>query len=110
MHIQDERYGTPTVIQALRGAIERSELTRQEIAARAGISRRALYGMLEAGADPRQSTVEAIAHVLGLSLIAIPKIAIRMQLDQPTSSGLSKHSRVRRMLAEAAEPRDKNAK
>ena len=91
--------------EALRSAVESSKLSKQEIAERAGISRRALYSLLEGEADPRLSTVESLAHVLGMDLFAAPKAAQVMKLSSPTEGTLSQHSRVRRLLEEL-KPRD----
>lgn len=90
------------VRQALRTAVEQSTLPRQEIAARAGISRRALYDVLEGKADPRLSTLEALAHVLGMDLFAAPKAATALRLSTPASDKLSQYSRVRRLLEDSA--------
>lgn len=82
----------------LRDAVERSSLPRQTIAERAGISRRALYSMLEGQADPRLSTIESLSHVLGLDLLIAPKAVGQLRLSMPSTGRLSEHSRVRRLL------------
>lgn len=87
-----------SIRNTLRDAVERSSLPKQVIAERAGISRRALYSMLEGQADPRLSTLEALTHVLGLDLFAAPKSAGQMRLSSPSTGRLSEHSRVRRLL------------
>ncbi|MEZ5647224.1 MAG: helix-turn-helix transcriptional regulator [Burkholderiaceae bacterium] len=91
--------------EALRSGVESSKLSKQEIAERAGISRRALYSLLEGEVDPRLSTLESLAHVLGMDLFAAPKAAQAMKLSSPTEGALSQHSRVRRLLEEL-KPRD----
>lgn len=90
--------GANALRQALRSAVESSNLSKQDIASRAGISRRALYSLLEGEADPRLSTVEALAHVLGLDLLAAPKAVNAMRLSDAANDKLSEHSRVRRLL------------
>lgn len=91
--------------ETLRSGVESSALSRQEIAKRAGVSRRALYSLLEGKTDPRLSTLEALAHVLGMALFAAPKAAHVMKLSSQTEGTLSQHSRVRRLLEEI-EPKD----
>jgi DNA-binding phage protein len=90
--------GAHVLREALRSAVASSKLSKQEIAQRAGISRRALYSLLEGEADPRLSTIESLAHVLGLDLFAAPKAVHSMRLSSPSESQLSRHSRVRRLL------------
>lgn len=91
--------------EALRSGVERSNLTKQEIAKRAGISRRALYSLLEGEVDPRLSTLESLAHVLGMDLYAAPKAGHVMKLSRAAEGTLSQHSRVRRLL-EGLKPKD----
>lgn len=98
MLMQGSLSGAPALRQALRSAVERSALPKQEIAARAGISRRALYSLLEGQADPRLSTLESLAHVVGLDLFAAPKAVNALRLSTPANEQLSQHSRVRRLL------------
>jgi DNA-binding phage protein len=90
--------GAAALRQSLRSAVEGSSLPKQIIAERAGISRRALYSLLEGQADPRLSTVEALAHVLGMDLFAAPKAVHALRLSSPSKDHLSRHSRVRRLL------------
>lgn len=90
--------GAPALRQALRSAVERSPLSRQDIAARAGVSRRTLYEVLEGTGDPRLSTLESVAHVLGMDLFAAPKAVNSLRLSSPANDQLSRHSRVRRLL------------
>lgn len=90
--------GAAALRETLRSAVARSRLSRQDIAEQAGISRRALYSLLEGTADPRLSTLESLAHVLGLDLLAAPKATQSMQLASPAEEQLSRHSRVRRLL------------
>lgn len=83
---------------ALRIAIEQSPLPKQVIAERSGISRRALYSILNANADPRLSTLEAVAHALRLSLVMVPQAANALQPFAPSTGKRSEHSMVRRLL------------
>lgn len=52
----------------LKAAIRQSSMTQKEIAAQSGISPQALNGIIEKGVDPRVSTLEAIAGVLGVKM------------------------------------------
>jgi len=78
--------------------VDDSPLSKQDIAARAGISRRALYSLLEGKADPRLSTLESLAHTVGLDLFAAPKSVNALRMSSPSNDQLSQHSRVRRLL------------
>lgn len=93
---------TATLRNTLRSAVESAPLSKQDIAQRAGISRRALYSLLEGAADPRLSTLEALSHVLGLDLFVAPKAVNQIQLGSPSTGKRSEHSRVRRLLEEGA--------
>lgn len=98
MLMRGASHGAPAVRQAIRSAVESSSLSKQDIAARAGVSRRTLYEVLEGTADPRLSTLESLAHVVGLDLFVAPKAVNAMQLPSQASDQLSQHSRVRRLL------------
>lgn len=52
----------------LKRAVELSPLAKKEIASRSGISPQALNSILEKVADPRVSTLEAIASTLGIKM------------------------------------------
>ena len=101
MHTLSSFSKSPALLDTLRSAVERSKLSKQDIAAKAGISRRALYALLGGEADPRLSTLEALAHVLGLDLLAAPKAANAVRFAEPSSAQRSAHSRVRRLLEQA---------
>ncbi|WP_087864759.1 helix-turn-helix domain-containing protein [Comamonas thiooxydans] len=83
----------PLLMQQLREAIAASKLQKSEIAERAGLSRRALYSLLEGSADPRIGTVEAVARVLGLELQLVPRLVVRTAINRPTTTGPSPFSR-----------------
>jgi DNA-binding phage protein len=104
MPIQSSGSSALALRDALRSAVESSRLSKQDIAERAGISRRALYSLLEGEADPRLSTLESLAHVVGLDLFAAPKAAHSMRLTSPSEDHLSRHSRVRRLLEQHRAP------
>lgn len=98
MLIQESVSRAPELRQALRSAVETSPLSKQDIAARAGISRRALYSVLKGQDDPRLSTIESLVHVLGMELVAAPKAVQALRISSPASTERSRHSRVRRLL------------
>ncbi|MDO9438868.1 helix-turn-helix domain-containing protein [Hydrogenophaga sp.] len=93
---------TASLRNTLRSAVDNAPLSKQDIAQRAGISRRALYSLLEGAADPRLSTLEALSHVLGLDLFIAPKAVHQIQLGSASTGKRSEHSRVRRLLEEGA--------
>lgn len=86
------------LLDTLRKAVEGSTMSKRDIAARAGISRKALYCLLAGTGDPRLSTLDALSHVLGLDVFVAPKALHAVRLSSPTSDQLSVHSRVRRLL------------
>lgn len=99
MHTVAAPFSVTALRDVIRDAVDRSGRSKQEIAHRAGISRRALYSLLEGEADPRLSTLEALAHVLELVLTATPRVAGAAPLAALPSAQMSGHSRVRRLLA-----------
>lgn len=109
MLMQGSSFGTPALRQALRSAVESSPLSKQDIAARAGVSRRTLYEVLEGTGDPRLSTLESVAHVLGMNLFAAPKAVNSLRLSSPANDQLSQHSRVRRLLESNVRSRSTNS-
>lgn len=52
----------------LSEAIRLSPLTQKEIASQSGITPQALNGILEKDVDPKVSTIEAIANVVGVKM------------------------------------------
>ena len=79
-------------------------MSREELATKAGLSRKGLYNLLNGDGDPQLSSVEALAHALDLELILTPKAASQMQLDKPPSLRRSDHSRINRLMADADHP------
>ncbi|CAN5406235.1 hypothetical protein BH11PSE7_BH11PSE7_23880 [soil metagenome] len=98
MLILESLASAPALRQVLRTAVETSSLSKQDIAARAGISRRALYSVLKGQDDPRLSTIESLIHVLGMELVVAPKAVQALRISSPASTERSRHSRVRRLL------------
>lgn len=60
------------IIDALEAAREAQGVTQAELASRAGTSR-VTVGRIEAGFDPKLSTVYELARALGLELTLVPK-------------------------------------
>lgn len=81
-------------------AVEASPLSKEELAEKAGLSRKSLYNLLEGRADPRLSSVEALAHALGLDLFVAPKALAQMGLQEAAKPGRSSHSSISRLLAD----------
>lgn len=55
-------------IAKLSTAIKQSPMTQKEIAIKSGITPQALNGIMEKGVDPKVSTLEAIANVVGIKM------------------------------------------
>ena len=93
-------YGAaPTVRQALLEAVAASPLSREALAEKAGLSRKSLYNLLEGKADPRLSSVEALAHALGLDLFVAPKALAQLRIGETAPPGRSPHSAISPLLA-----------
>jgi DNA-binding phage protein len=93
-------HGAAAVREALRQAVETSSLSKEQLADRAGLSRKSLYNLLEGRADPRLSSVEALAHALGLDLFVAPRAVAQMRLQETARPGRSAHSTISRLLAD----------
>lgn len=85
---------------ALLKAVEASPLSKEELAEKAGLSRKSLYNLLVGRADPRLSSVEALAHALGLDLFVAPRAIAEMRLHENPKPGRSSHSTISRLLAD----------
>lgn len=55
-------------VAKLSSAVKQSPMTQKDIALKSGISPQALNGILEKGVDPKVSTLEAIANVVGIKM------------------------------------------
>lgn len=86
--------------EGLLKAVETSPLSKEELAEKAGLSRKSLYNLLEGRADPRLSSVEALAHALGLDLFVAPKALGQMGLQKAAKPGRSSYSSISRLLAD----------
>ena len=58
-------------VSILKLAIDSSPLSKKQIAAESGISPQALHGILEQNVDPKVSTLEAIANVVGIKMSSL---------------------------------------
>ena len=55
-------------VAKLSSVIKQSSMTQKDIALKSGISPQALNGILEKGVDPKVSTLESIANVVGVKM------------------------------------------
>ena len=94
------RGSSPTLREALANAARASPLSKEELAEKAGLSRKSLYNLLEGRADPRLSSLEALAHALGLDLFVAPSALADMRLHETARPGRSSHSSISRLLAD----------
>ncbi|RCW69490.1 DNA-binding protein [Pseudorhodoferax soli] len=97
----ERRTGTLPLRTILQQSAASSGLSRDQLAAKAGLSRKGLYNLLNGDGDPQLSSIDALAHALDLELVLAPKAASQMQLDQPPSPRRSDHSRIHRLMADA---------
>ncbi len=63
----------PAVAQALREALQRSNLRQQDLREAAGVSRQTLANALSGREDFKLSTLMSLADKLGLELVLLPK-------------------------------------
>lgn len=74
-----------SVLNDLEAARKAAGFTQAALAERSGVNRMTV-GRLEAGLDPRLSTLQALARCLGLELMLVPK-ALRPALEDFVSAG-----------------------
>lgn len=86
--------------EALHKAVEASPLSKEDLAEKAGLSRKSLYNLLGGRADPRLSSVEALAHALELDLFVAPVALAEMRLHETAKPGRSSQSSISRLLAD----------
>lgn len=77
---------TSDLIQTLALARKAAQITQAELAQRAGLSRMAVQRTETGDVDPRFSTLQEMARVLDMDLIAVPA-ALRAQLQAFIQSG-----------------------
>lgn len=73
-------------LQALEAARKLSGLTQEDLAARAGLSRMTVQRLESGKLDPRFSTLQEVARVLGLDIMLVPS-ALRKELEGFVRSG-----------------------
>ncbi|AEG94030.1 helix-turn-helix transcriptional regulator [Ramlibacter tataouinensis] len=74
-----------SIVQQLESTRKAAQLTQAELAERSGVNRMTV-GRVEAGLDPRLSTVEELARALGMEIILVPK-ALRPEVENFVRSG-----------------------
>lgn len=74
-----------SILNDLEAARKASGLTQAELAERAGVNRMTV-GRLEAGLDPRLSTLQELARTLGLELMLVPR-ELRPAIDDFVRAG-----------------------
>ena len=82
------------VLLTLRQAVEASTMDRTEIAQKAGVSRKTLYDLLEGNKDPRWTTLEAVAQVVGLRFWLAPAVVGDMAPQERTRAPSSMITRL----------------
>lgn len=80
---------TSSLIATLAQARKTAHITQADLAARAGLSRMAVQRTETGDVDPRFSTLQEMARVLGMELIAVPSaLSAELQtLIQSRSAG-----------------------
>ncbi|WP_354001624.1 helix-turn-helix transcriptional regulator [Caenimonas aquaedulcis] len=69
----------------LEGARKSSHLTQAELAQRSGVNRMTV-GRIEAGFDPRLSTVQELARAMGMEIMLVPR-DLRAEVEGFVRSG-----------------------
>ena len=77
---------TSTLITTLAHARKEAHITQAQLAERAGLSRMAVQRTETGDVDPRFSTLQEMARVLEMDLIAVPS-ALRAELQTFIQSG-----------------------
>jgi transcriptional regulator with XRE-family HTH domain len=73
------------IIEEFEAARKALHLTQAELAARSGVNRMTV-GRIEAGYDPRLSTLQELARAMGMDLMLVPK-ALRPEIEGFVRSG-----------------------
>lgn len=74
------------MLRELEMARKHAALTQEELAARAGLSRMTIQRLESGKLDPRFSTLQEIARVLGLEIMLVPA-SLRKELEGFVRSG-----------------------
>lgn len=74
-----------SIVQDVENARKAASLTQDELAQRAGVSRMTV-SRIEAGMDPRLSTLQELARAMGMELMLVPR-ALRAEVEGFLRSG-----------------------
>ncbi len=74
-----------SIVQDVENARKTASLTQEELAQRAGVSRMTV-SRIEAGMDPRLSTLQELARAMGMELMLVPR-ALRAEVESFLRSG-----------------------
>lgn len=74
-----------SIVQDIENARKAASLTQEELAQRAGVSRMTV-SRIEAGMDPRLSTLQELARAMGMELMLVPR-ALRAEVEGFLRSG-----------------------
>jgi predicted transcriptional regulator len=74
-----------SIIQDLENTRKAASLTQDELAQRAGVSRMTV-SRIEAGMDPRLSTLQELARAMGMELMLVPR-ALQSEVADFVRSG-----------------------
>jgi transcriptional regulator with XRE-family HTH domain len=74
-----------SIVQDVENARKAASLTQEELAQRAGVSRMTV-SRIEAGMDPRLSTLQELARAMGMELMLVPR-ALRAEVEGFLRSG-----------------------
>ncbi|MDO9434847.1 helix-turn-helix domain-containing protein [Hydrogenophaga sp.] len=74
-----------SIVQDLENTRKAASLTQEQLAQRAGVSRMTV-SRIEAGMDPRLSTLQELARAMGMELMLVPR-ALRLEVEGFLRSG-----------------------
>ncbi|RYG14671.1 MAG: helix-turn-helix domain-containing protein [Burkholderiales bacterium] len=74
-----------SIIQELESSRKAAQLTQAELAQRSGVNRMTV-GRIEAGLDPRLSTVQELARAMGMDIMLVPS-NLRAEVEDFVMSG-----------------------
>lgn len=74
-----------SIVQDVENTRKAASLTQDELAQRAGVSRMTV-SRIEAGMDPRLSTLQELARAMGMELMLVPR-ALRPEVEGFVRSG-----------------------
>ncbi|MCV0437945.1 MAG: helix-turn-helix domain-containing protein [Hydrogenophaga sp.] len=74
-----------SIVQDIESARKAASLTQEGLAQRAGVSRMTV-SRIEAGMDPRLSTLQELARAMGMELMLVPR-ALRPEVEGFLRSG-----------------------